>query len=346
MPSIIYLEKCFLKYIFFHFIGIIAVWLCLLIAISLAGSVSAIIISGSDEASFGRDVSNMNDALTDPSVGYGIPSSDIQTGENQSFADFQTAITQTNNSGASELHVYISTHGTKDYIIFSDGPVSKNDFISAINQSTAPTKHIILDACYSGSFYNDLMAIVGQDGSVITATDEDHVSRYFLSSWFTSKLTDLMQDPDTDTNGDGKVTYDEAIARLKKEGGWLANLGKPKSVSIPTLSEWKQIFLTLIMISLVMGVITNHYPKFINTNNNIIKINTFIMLTFNRPIFYAVYKWICIISIIGVAGNTIILSDINPLDIAGILFCAPLVAYILHIIVLSICEYKIINAHS
>lgn len=151
MSHILYSEKGIKKYQIL-FIGIITIWSFFVVANSIANSVGAIIISGTHHRSFGRDVSNMFNALTNTSVGYGISSSNIYYGTNQSFADFQSTITQMNNRGFSELHMYISSHGNKNAIKFSDRSVSKIEFISVVNQSSALTKHIVLDSCFPELF--------------------------------------------------------------------------------------------------------------------------------------------------------------------------------------------------
>ncbi len=317
----------------FFFASIIVIWSFILAAIAVANSVGAIIISGAGFFSFNNDVNNMTAALTNTSVGYGISTSNIYSGHNQSFAEFQSAVSQMNNNGISELHIYVSTHGNKNIIQFSDRTVSKNEFISAINQSSASTKHVVLDSCYSGTFYNDLSGVVGQDGTVITSTDENHVSRYFTESFFTGKLSDYLQDAETDENGDGKVTYIEAMGRVKRAGGWLPNLGHPKSISIPTLSEWKQIFLTLLMLSLVMGFMRDRSSALsVSTGSVSLKPPYANLLAFNRHIYTFALKWVGGIVVLGIAGVIVVSGHLKVIDLFGTLFCAPLVAYILHLV--------------
>ena len=331
MPLRLYSKISLRKNIVSFFIGTIIIWLFFWVVYSTANSIGAIVISGTHHQSFGRDVSNMVTALSNTSVGYGI--TNIYTGTNQSFTDFQAAITQMNNSGVSELHVYISSHGGKNTIRFSDQSVSKSNFISAINSSNASTKHVVLDSCYSGTFYNDLSAVVGQDGSVITSTDSDHVARSLWTSWFTSALTDAMQNSDSDQNDDGKVDYGEALNWLKANGGWLPNIGNPKSSNdaIPTLSEWGQIILVLSMLSLVLGF-TNQRNA--NTNDKYLNLpfgkDNFII--FDQRIYKKVIIWVVFVVVVGLIITTILLEHIKILDIIGALFCVPLISYILHII--------------
>lgn len=184
---------------------------------------------------------------------------------------------------------------------------------------------------FSGTFYNDLSAIVGQDGTIITAADENHETYSLLTSWFTSALTNYMQDAGSDSNEDGKVTYNEALDRVKKEGGVLPNLGRPKSYSIPTLSEWKQIFVSLLLMSLVMGFVPAQSFAFSHSARcGMILRNAANCLVFDRQLFHTVCKRVIIAAALGLAGAFILFGNVSMLDIAGTLLCTPLVAYILH----------------
>ena len=340
MQTILFSVKRFKRYIIYFFNGIVITWLCFLAVHSIANSVGAIVISGTHHNSFGRDVSNMVTALSDNSVGYGV--TNIYSGTNQTFSDFQTAITQMNNNGISELHVYISSHGNKNTIEFSGQLVSKVDFISAINNSSAATIHIVLDTCYSGTFYNDLSAVVGQNGTVITSTDSDHSAYSLWNSWFTSALTGAMQNSNADTNNDGKVDYSEALNWVKTNGGWLPNIGNPKStVSIPTLSEWKQIFFTLLMLSMVMGFNTNRVSELSRLRlNSLFKVSFFNLIIFKKRLFLKIQKWTFIATALFIIANHILINSISTLDIAGILLCSPLLTYIIHLLILFMDEYE------
>ncbi len=319
----------------FIILGILFIlWIFIENVFSIAGNVGAIIISGSSEVAFSRDVSKMTSTLTNTSVGYGVPSSNIYFGNNVAFSDFQTAINQMNTNGVSDLHIYISSHGCKNGISFSGGPISKSDFISAINQSSATTKHIVLDSCYSGTFYNDLLSVVRPNGSAITATDENHKAKYLFSSFFTSTLSNYMENSNTDKNSDGKVSYYEALDRLKKEGGLLPNIGHPKSISIPTLSEWKQIFWTLIMLSLLMGFRhKTHSETTLSNWDTMLRITDSSFLAFNRHAYSIVLKWAGVVTVLGLTGAKVVTGNLQLLDIIGTLFCVPLVAYILHLLI-------------
>jgi hypothetical protein len=107
------------------------------------------------------------------------------------------------------------------------------------------------------------------------------------------------------------------------------------SQSIPTLSEWKQIFLTLIMLSLVMGFMRKTHPKAaLSYGGTMLRITDSNFLAFNRHVYTSALKWVGVVVVLGLAGATVIFGHVSALDITGTLFCAPLVAYILHLVIL------------
>lgn len=314
------------------------------ISLSLADNEykGAIIISGSNESAFSHDVSKFKTALTDTSVGYGVPINSIYSGTNQTFNQFRDAISQMNNNAITELYIYLSTHGTlSGGIKFSNGMVSINTFVSAVTQSSSTTIHVVLDYCFSGLIYYRLSNALGPNCTVITAADETHEAKFGNGgSLFTSILARLMTDPGCDSNHDGKVTDLEALSMLRIVGGDVG-FGYPKSASIPTLSEWKQIFLTLLMLCLVMGFEHSRSPKLCMGNVGIMhcaRISRLIVL--DRQLFPTVMQWVSAAVVLGLAGATLLFGSVSMLDIVGTLFCAPLVAYIVHLVVLAVGEYS------
>ncbi|MBN1906175.1 MAG: hypothetical protein JW927_13875, partial [Deltaproteobacteria bacterium] len=114
--------------------------------------------------------------------------------------------------------------------------------------------------------------------------------------------------------------------------------GTCEATGIPTLSEWKQIFLTLLMLSLVMGFIPARSSRY-NLNSgaisSIIGVN---LIVFNKGLFWSVLKWIGLAVVLGLISTKVVFGHVSPLDITGTLFCAPLVAYILHFLILCKCN--------
>ncbi len=113
------------------------------------------------------------------------------------------------------------------------------------------------------------------------------------------------------------------------------------SYPIPTLSEWKQIFLTLIMLSLVMGFMRKTHPKAALSNGGtMLKITDSNFLAFNRHVYSSALKWVSAVAVLGLAGAAVIFGHVSMLDIIGMLFCVPLVAYILHLVISFTNDYQ------
>ena len=112
------------------------------------------------------------------------------------------------------------------------------------------------------------------------------------------------------------------------------------NTSIPTLSEWKQIFLTLLMLSLVMGFMRKTHPKAaLPSCGTALRITDSNFLAFNRHVYTSALKWVGVVVVLGLAGATVIFGHVSALDITGTLFCAPLVAYILHLMISFVHDY-------
>jgi hypothetical protein len=119
------------------------------------------------------------------------------------------------------------------------------------------------------------------------------------------------------------------------------NDGAPELKSIPTLSEWKQIFLTLIMLSLVMGFMRKTHPKAALSNGGtMLRITDSNFLAFNRHIYTSALKWVGVVVLVGLAGVAVVSGHLKMVDLLGTLFCAPLVAYILHLIISFIHDFE------
>jgi hypothetical protein len=99
---------------------------------------------------------------------------------------------------------------------------------------------------------------------------------------------------------------------------------------IPTLSEWKRIFLTLLMMSLVLGS-TRSSRLALSGGGSHVASGAFIV--FDRRLYCSALKWVGPAVILGLAGATAVFGPVSMLDIAGTLCCAPLAAYIIHLVV-------------
>lgn len=299
----------------------------------------------------------MKRVLLNSNLGYGVPEANIITQENVTSADLRSLISTMNTKGVTTLHVYVISHGDRDWITFERDSLATTatDFATILAQSTASSLHVVIDSCNSGSLIDELQSTLGTRlTSIATSTDANSDARFWevpylpidFGYWyFTEDLSDFMEDQASDTNGDGLVDYREGVARVLKDGSSEAKQGKPQitsgSASIPTLSEWKQIFLTLLMLSLVMGFVGNQSPKLCMGNVGIMhcaRISRLIVL--DRQLFPTVMQWVSAAVVLGLAGATLLFGSVSMLDIVGTLFCAPLVAYIVHLVVLAVGEYS------
>jgi hypothetical protein len=110
--------------------------------------------------------------------------------------------------------------------------------------------------------------------------------------------------------------------------------GTCDTTAIPTLSEWKQIFLTLLMLSLVMGFVPARSSRYNLNGGAISGIAGVNMIVFNKQVFVSVMKWIGLAVVLGLISAKVIIGHLSILDITGTFFCAPLVGYILHLMIL------------
>lgn len=290
-------------------------------------------------------------------IGYGVPEENIITQENVTSGELRSLINTMNTKGVTTLHIYVVSHGYRDYIDFSRDShmTTATDFAGIMAGSTASSLHFTIDACNSGSLSNELQSTLGTRlSSISTSTDADSYAIFWeipyipidLGYWyFTEDLSDFMEDPASDTNNDGLVDYVEGVARVLKDGSSEAKQGKPQitsgSASIPTVSEWKQIFLTLLMLSLVMGFVGNQSPKFSVGSVGIMhcaRISRLVVL--DRRLFSTVMQCVGAAVVLSLAGATLLFGSVSMLDMVSTLFCAPLVAYIVHLGILYMGEYR------
>jgi hypothetical protein len=92
------------------------------------------------------------------------------------------------------------------------------------------------------------------------------------------------------------------------------------NTGIPTLSEWKQIFLTLLMLSLVMGFIPARSSRY-NLNSgaisSIIGVN---LIVLNKRLFWSVMKWIGLAVVLGLISAKAVFGHVSVLDVTGTFF--------------------------
>ena len=114
------------------------------------------------------------------------------------------------------------------------------------------------------------------------------------------------------------------------------------SQSIPTLSEWKQIFLTLLMLSFVMAFIYRHQP---GLTSNAVSFRTqsaqLQPKSFCFKLFQKVMSSILLLVALGFSAAILLQCNLSSVDIVGTLFCAPVFGYIIHLVILCTMEYRL-----
>jgi hypothetical protein len=139
----------------------------------------------------------------------------------------------------------------------------------------------------------------------------------------------------------GKCGSEFLMKRNELVYGSVNPIYKKSVASIPTLSQWKKIFLTLIMLSLVMGFMRIQSPKLSFPNGGSLnEFNISSSLIFEPKLYMSVLKWVGVVVVLGLSGVTVVFNHVSILDIFGTLFCMPLVAYILHLVFLFIADFE------
>ncbi|AEB08885.1 amidase domain-containing protein [Desulfobacca acetoxidans] len=108
--------------------------------------------------------------------------------------------------------------------------------------------------------------------------------------------------------------------------------------AIPTLSEWKRIFFTMVMLSLVLGFVRGQSPVLPSACGSLCIASNAYRMAYNRKLFYKAIRWVYSAAALGLAGATAVFGYVSMPDIVGTLICAPLAAYILHLVLLSLPE--------
>ena len=309
----------------------------------------AIIISGESNSVFQKSMDNFQAALQNSTTGPGIPSSNIITESNCSYNNFVNHITSMNSNNADSLYILIVAHGAKEGIVMNDTWQTSQEIADAIGQTSASNVYVVTESCYDGTLVDEIES-TGVADIIITATDGEHPAKgrgyWILTSGgsFIKELTEHWQ------NGQEQIPITDAYYNVvnadcalwdiwcmdAKEQGPTIDYGP--SASIPTLSEWKKIFLSLLMLCLVMGFATSRSGRYAISHNIVSNNSVINKPAFEQRIFYTALKWVLSAVVLCITGAIVLKGYIDVLDIFGTLFCAPLVAYIIHLVVLCKCD--------
>lgn len=104
------------------------------------------------------------------------------------------------------------------------------------------------------------------------------------------------------------------------------------NIPIPTLSEWKRIFLTLLMMSLVMGFARSRLSGLALSSGGL-HVAFGVCLALDKRLYLSALKWTGLVTVSGLAAVMAIFGPVSALDLTGTLCCAPLAAYIIHLVI-------------
>ena len=89
--------------------------------------------------------------------------------------DLRSAIGNMVEKGVNDLSIYIVTHGGRDVLVMGNTSMTAQEFKNMLEEFPNVTFKIIIDACHSGSFVDDLDDLENV-AIVLTATDADKSS--------------------------------------------------------------------------------------------------------------------------------------------------------------------------
>ncbi len=92
--------------------------------------------------------------------------------DNNGKDNLEDAISELVEKGCDDVTVYIVSHGGTDVLIMGDDEMSSEDFVEIIESFPEVDFKVIIDACYSGSFIDDLKEVKNVV-IVLTSTDEN-----------------------------------------------------------------------------------------------------------------------------------------------------------------------------
>lgn len=96
---------------------------------------------------------------------------------NNTVEDFENSISALVQGGAKSITVYISSHGSRNSLVMGTTTMRPDRLWQIISDNSQGKFHVIIDACYSGSFVDELWYNgLNNSLTIITATDENHFS--------------------------------------------------------------------------------------------------------------------------------------------------------------------------
>ena len=130
---------------------------------------------------------------------------------NNTENDLKNAIQGMADAGVNDCSIYIVTHGNSDVLVMGNSTITSTEFSSMLSEFPSITFKVIIDACKSGSFVDDLSAL-SNVGIVVTATDSEKSSYGDI---------DGPSDPNpTDTGGEWTSGFLEDLEENTQSAEW------------------------------------------------------------------------------------------------------------------------------
>jgi len=125
--------------------------------------------------------------------------------------DLRSAIENMVEKGVNDLTIYMVTHGGRDVLVMGDTNMTAQEFKEMLNDFPNVTFKVIIDACHSGSFVDDLDDL-DNVAMILTATDADHSSYGDI---------DGPDDPNPeDTGGEWTSGFLEDLIEYTTDSSW------------------------------------------------------------------------------------------------------------------------------
>jgi len=125
--------------------------------------------------------------------------------------DLRSAIENMVEKRVNDLTIYIVTHGGRDVLVMGNTSMTAQEFKEMLNDFPNVTFKIIIDACHSGSFVDDLDDLENV-AIILTATDADHSSYGDI---------DGPDDPNPDdTGGEWTSGFLEDLIEYTTDSSW------------------------------------------------------------------------------------------------------------------------------
>ncbi len=138
----------------------------------------SIVVNGNNPARY-ADAGISTDADNMGSFYEGFTAAMSETQElappNNTEDDLRTSIQGMEDAGVNDCSIYIVTHGNSDVLVMGSSTMTASEFSDMISDFPGITFKVIIDACKSGSFMDDLSGL-SNVAIVLTATDSEKSS--------------------------------------------------------------------------------------------------------------------------------------------------------------------------